>query len=218
MEEKNNTSALDKKLNLEDLNQQYLHEQVKQGKSVSEIATDFAKAQTTSEIIKNEDGKYTKLHEEFAEEQKQTIREGFKQDKIKKQTETLTEKQKQAEAFYMAYRPILEFDFSHLIKKDKNKNSIEEKPQKTYADRSYGIPLMVLMLFLFTPLFCIISFILAVFNGINAIFEAVSTFGKIAKTIVLSICIIGIALLVVYTALLGIDALFGTTIVSSIKL
>lgn len=210
-------STLNREITLEDLNQQYLQEQVKQGKSVSEIATDFAKAKTTSEIIKNENGKYAKLHKAFAEKQEQTIREGFKQDKIKNQTLTLTEKQKRAEAFYIAYRPILEFDFSHLIKKDKAKNNDEEKLKK-YEDRSYGIPLMVLMLCLFTFPFCIISIVLAIFNGINALFEAIATFGKIAKTIVLSICFIAITLLVVYCILLGIDALFGTNILSAVNL
>lgn len=205
-----------KKTSLDDLNEEYLKNQVQQGKSVSEIATDFAKAKTTSEIIKNENGEYNKLHKEFAKEQKDTLREGFKQDKLKSQTRTLTEKQKKAEAFYIAFRPVLEFDFGNLIKKDKPKDIVEEKPPKKYEDRSYGISLMILMLCLFVVPYCMVSFLLAIFNGLNAIFEAISTFGKIAKTIVLSLFIIAISLLVVYCALMGIDALFGTNIIKGI--
>jgi hypothetical protein len=218
-ETSNNSTALDKKITLEELNQQYLQEQLKQGKTVSEIATDFAKAKTTNEIINNEDGEYDKLHKELAEEQKETLKEGFKQDKLKSQTDTLTAKQKKAEAFYIANRPILEFDFGNLVKKEKNKNNNEEeKPPKKYEDRSYGIPLMVLMLCLFVIPYCGVSLLLAVFNGINAIFEAISTFGKIAKTIVLSLCFMAIVLLVVYCALMGIDTLFGTNIIKGIGL
>lgn len=201
---------------LDDLQERFLQKQVDDGKSLSEITTDYAKAKTTSEIIKNEHGEYDKLHKEFAEEQKETLREGFKQDKIKSQTATLTEKQKKAEAFYISFRPILEFNFDNLIKK--KDNGKEQVVQKRYEDRSYGIPLMVLMLFLFVVPYCVVSLVLAVFNGVNAVFEQISTFGKIAKSIVLSITIIAISILVVYFALLGIDALFGTDIIGAIGL
>lgn len=201
---------------LENLNSKYLNKQVEEGKTVSEIASDFAKAKITSELINNEDGEYNKLHKELAEEQKETLKESFKQDKFEQQSKTLTEKQKKAEAFYTSFRPILEFDFSPLIhKKEKDK---DEKPPKTYKDRSYGIPLMVLMLILFVAPYCVFSIVLALFNGLNAITEAIATFSKIAKGIAISIFIIAIAILVVYCALLGIDYAFGTNILSSIGL
>lgn len=201
---------------LENLNSKYLNKQVEEGKTVSEIASDFAKARITSELINNEDGEYNKLHKELAEEQKETLKESFKQDKFEQQSKTLTEKQKKAEAFYTSFRPILEFDFSPLIhKKEKDK---DEKPPKTYKDRSYGIPLMVLMLILFVVPYCVFSIVLALFNGLNAITEAIATFSKIAKGIAISIFIIAVAILVVYCALLGIDYAFGTNILSSIGL
>jgi hypothetical protein len=100
-------------------------------------------------------------------------------------------------------------------KKNEKGEKVENAP-KTYAERSYGIPLMVLMLFLFTIPYCIISSLLAVFNGVNAIFVAISTFSKTARVIVLSILIIAFALLLIYCAILGIDYIFGTNILSQL--
>lgn len=201
------------RVELEDLQAKYLNKQVDEGKTVSEIAQDFAKAKTTSEIIRNEDGKHDKLHKELAEEQKETLKESFKQDKVTQQAKTLTAKHEKAEAFYVSFRPILEFDFSQLIHKKENK---EEKPPKEYKDRSYGIPLMVLMLFLFVIPYCVFSIVLALFNGVNSIFEAIATFGKVARVIAMSIFVIAIVCLALYCALLGIDSIFGTNIVTSI--
>lgn len=203
-----------KKVDFDKLKEDYIQKQVDDGKSISEIADDFVKAGVTSEIIKDEDGKYGKFHEELAEERKETIKESFKQDRVKKQAETLTAKQQKAEAFYVSFRPILEFDFSPLI----HKKEKEDKVEKTYKDRSYGIPLMCLMLFLFIVPYCVFSIVLALFNGINAIFEAIATFGKIARVIATSIFIILIACLSIYFLMLGIDAIFGTSIVTSIGL
>ena len=199
---------------LEGLQGIYLSKQVENGKDVSEIASDFAKAKVTNDIINDETGKHDKLREELANEQKQTLKESFKSDKYKQQAISIEEKQHKAEAFYVSFRPILEFDFSNLIKKAPT----EDKVEKTYKDRSYGIPLMCLMLCLFVIPYCVVSLVLAIFNGINAVFEEISTFGKIARTIVLSISFIALACLVIYFLILGIDYVFGTNILSNIKI
>lgn len=204
----------DKSVDFDKLQADYLQKQVDEGKSISEITDDFVKAGVTSQIIKDEDGKYEKFHEELAEERKETIKESFKKDKVKKQAETLIAKKQKAEAFYISFRPILEFDFSPLI----HKKEKEDKVEKTYKDRSYGKFLMVVMLILFIIPYCVFSIVLAFFNGLNAIFEAIATFGKIAKVIAMSIFIILIACISLYCMLLGIDAIFGTTIVTSIGL
>ena len=203
-----------KPVQLEDLQEKFLEKQVQEGKTISQITEDFAKAKTTSDIMRNEDGQYDKLHKELAQEQKETLKESFKQDKVEQQAKTLSAKHEKAEAFYVSFRPILEFDFSPLI----HKKVKEELPPKTYKDRSYGIPLMLLMLALFVVPYCAFSIILALFNGVNAIFEAIATFGKIARVIATSVFIMIILGLVVYGALLGIDAIFGTTIVSTLGL
>ena len=195
-------------IDLGSLQAQYLKKQVEEGKSIADITSDFAKAKVTSDIMRNDTGEYDKLHKELAEEEKETLKESFKQDKVRKQAETLTEKQKKAEAFYISFRPILEFDFSPLIHKKDN-----DKEPKSYKDRSYGIPLMVLMLMLFVAPYCVFSIVLALFNGVNAIFEAIATFGKVARTIALSVFVLVILVLIVYFAMLGIDALFGTNLI-----
>lgn len=207
-----NLPSSEKPVNLDSLQSDYLKKQVNDGKSLTDITSDFAKAKVTSDIIKNEDGEYDELHKELAEEQKETLKESFKQDRVTKQADTIKAKQKKAEAFYVSFRPILEFDFSHLIHKEQDK----EVQPKQYQDRSYGIPLMVLMLLLFVVPYCGVSIILALLNGLNAIFEAIATFGKIARVMATSIFVIILLALIVYCALLGIDALFGTNIVGSI--
>jgi hypothetical protein len=201
---------------VESLQGEFLKKQVEEGKSLSDITSDFAKAKATSDIMKNENGEYDKLHKELASEQKETLKESFKQDKVIKQAETLSAKQKKAEAFYISFRPILEFDFSALIHKPLKKGEEEREP-KTYKDRSYGIPLMVLMLSLFVVPYCLFSIVLALCNGINAVFEAIATFGKVARVIATTLFIVVLMGLIIYCALLGIDALFGTTIIESIK-
>jgi hypothetical protein len=153
-----------KPVNFDEIQEKYLKKQVEEGKSINEITQDFAKALTTSEIIKNEDGKFDTLHKELAKEQTETIKESFKQDKVGQQAKTLTAKHEKAEAFYVSFRPILEFDFSPLIHKKTN----DTENTKTYKDRSYGIPLMVLMLALFVVPYCAFSIVLALFNGITA--------------------------------------------------
>ena len=94
-------------------------------------------------------------------------------------------------------------------------SEVKEKEQKikpSYNDRSYGIPLMVGMIIFLTVPYFLISIILALFNGVNAILEEISTFGKIARYIVLSILIVAVALLIIYCGILGGENLFNVKI------
>lgn len=175
---------------------------------------------------------------------KQTeLEQAFLSEQFKAEAAKYAAKQTKAEAFYTNFRPILEFDFSHLIPKTKKNTLFKHKPKTdkrgnvinppveetkeefvqnkaeiTYKDRSYGIPLMVLMLCLLTLPYCVVSIILALANGINAIFDGIARFGKPALLICGSIMCIIIMILVVYGALMGIDALFGTHILNSVGL
>lgn len=194
---------------LQDLQNKFLQKQIEDGKTLTEISTDFAKASVTNEIINSDNKENKEFRKGLAKKQKKALEEGFTQDVEKGKAKTIEEKKKKAEAFYSAFRPILEYDFSNLIKKDGEK---EHRPSKTYEDRSYGIFMMIGMLLFLTIPYFIISFILALFNGINAILEEINTFGKIAKYVVLSIVIIFFSGLIVYCSLLGIDYLFGTSI------
>lgn len=194
---------------LQDLQNKFLQKQIEGGKTLTEISTDFAKASVTNEIINSDTEENREFRKGLAKRQKKALEEGFTQDVEKGKTRTIEEKKKKAEAFYSAFRPILEYDFSNLIKKDDEK---ERRASKTYEDRSYGIWMMIGMLLFLTVPYFIISFILALFNGINAILEEINTFGKIAKYVVLSIVIIFFSVLIVYCTILSIDHVFGTSI------
>lgn len=131
------------------------------------------------------------------------------------------------EAFYKAFRPILEFDLSHLVGKKRKKivtkdpatgkktityETLPEEPKKTYEDRSYGMALMMLMIALFIIPYCVANVILAVFNAINALFECFTKFGRTAFLLCTSIAGIAIIGLVLYVILLIIQAAFGVQI------
>ena len=195
-------------VDLGSLNKKFLEKQIEEGKDLTAISTDYAKAQATHSILNDDSEQAKKYRQELVEEQKQTLKESFVQDKVTQQKQTIDAKQKKAEAFYKSVRPILEFDFSNLIRDDKYLS----RPQKNYEDRSYGIFLMVCMLVVLTVPYFLISFLLAIFNGINAVFCQIATFGKIAKIISLSILIIGLSALALYCALLGIESLFHVQI------
>lgn len=211
---KENEISQKSNINLQGLQEEFLKKQVESGKSLNEITNDFAKAKVTSNIINGQSKETDKLNSELAKEQKETIKESFKADKFVQQAKSISAKQQKAEAFYISFRPILEFDFSALI----HKKEKEDYQQKEYKDRSYGIFLMVLMLILFVVPYCLFCIVLAVFNGINAISEAIATFGKIARVIATTIFIVFIITLIIYCGLLGIDKLFGTEIIKSFNL
>lgn len=224
----NNSLLPEEEISLESLHNTFLMNQIKQGKSLQEITTDHTKALITNQILNDKGEQSQKYKNELAKEQKDTIKEEFKKDKATAVTKTITEKQKQAEAFYKSCRPILEFDFDNLIKRKTKKKQLkdgqaidetvtqEEKRPKTYEDRSYGIPLMVLMLCLLTIPYCIITVILALCNGINAILEGIATFGTIARTIATTIFIIIVGVLVVYVSIIGIEQLFNIEIINKV--
>ena len=173
---------------------------------------------------------------DIKEEKQKELKQSFLSERFKEEAKKYAAKQQKAEAFYTNVRPILEFDFSPLIpknaktklfkkkvKRDKKGNVISEPIQEiptvleedykpTYQDRSYGIGLMVLMLFLLTIPYCLITVILAVGNGINAIFNGIARFGKPALVICGTIVGMAISILAIYCACKGVDALFGTNI------
>ena len=204
------TLATDEKGNVDlgSLNKKFLEKQIEEGKDLTAISTDYAKAQATHSILNDDSEQAKKYRQELVEEQKQTLKESFVQDKVTQQKQTIDAKQKKAEAFYKSVRPILEFDFSNLIRDEKYLG----RSQKEYSDRSYGVFLMVCMLVVLTVPYFIISFLLAIFNGLNSLFCQIMTFGNIAKVIALMILIVGLTALLLYTALLGVESLFGLQI------
>lgn len=185
----------------------YFAAQINNGESLNNLSLDVAKASMTNDIMGDRTNEGEKYRKELKDEQKQAIKESFKQDRLKGQKQTLDDRRAKAESFYLSVRPILEFDFDNLVGAiDPNK-----KP-KEYKDRSYGIPLMVLMLALLIVPYCAFSILLAFFNGINATLKTISTFGKISRYIAYSVFIIGVGALIIYGGILGVEKLFSVNI------
>lgn len=168
-----------------------------------------------------------KLKNELTKNAAKSLKSYTKSITYKDEEKKLNRKTSRNEAFYKAFRPILEFDLSHLIGK-KRKRIVERDPQtgkkivkyedvadetpKTYADRSYGLCLMMVMIALFIAPYCVCNIMLAVFNGINALFECFNKFGRTAFYLCTSIAGIAIIGLIIYVLLLVIQAAFGVQI------
>lgn len=202
----------------------------------------IAHMMTTAAALDGSDSENAEFLKRIKEEKQKELEQSFLSERFKEEAAKYVAKQKKAEAFYTNFRPILEFDFSPLIPKkgktklwgdrikyDKKGNVISkpaEEPQEsvetqaskpTYNDRSYGKPLMILMLILLTIPYCLITVILAIGNGINAIFNGIARFGKPALIICGSIVGIVICLVAIYCIMMGVDALFGTSILANLR-
>ncbi len=196
----------------------------------------------TADALNEANGENEQFLKQIRHEKQEEIKESFKSERYKEQAKTLESKRKKAEEFYNNFRPILEFDFSPLIPKnsktvlfrkkvktDKRGNVLpnvdtyentnipnQSKDKPTYEDRSYGIPLMCLMLVLLTVPYCFVTILLAIFNGVNALFDGIARFGKPALIICGSGVGVTLMVLFVYFVLMGLDRLFGTNILSSV--
>lgn len=152
----------------------------------------------------------------------------YKDEEVK-----LDHRQKRNEAFYKAFRPVLEFDLSHLIGKKRKRivekdnitgkkkvtyEDLPEEPKKTYADRSYGLMLMMTMIALFIVPYCLANIILAMGRMVNAMFDCFAQFGRTAFWLCTSIAGVAIIGMVVYVLLLLIELAFGVQIFANPKL
>lgn len=168
----------------------------------------------------------TKLNDQLIKNAADSLKSYTKANSYKDNEKKIDRRTKRNEAFYKAFRPILEFDLSHLVGKRKKKivekdpvtgkktiryEDIDVQP-KTYNDRSYGMCLMMIMIALFIIPYSICNLVLAVFNGINALFECFNNFGRTAFYLCTSIAGIAIIGLVIYVMLLIIQAAFGVQI------
>lgn len=168
-----------------------------------------------------------KLRKNLQKDAAKSMKSYMKGITYKDEEKKLSHRQKRNETFYKAFRPILEFDLSHLIGKKKKKiverdpqtgkklvryEELPEEPKKTYADRSYGLVLMMTMIALFIIPYCIANIILAMGRMINAMFECFAQFGKTAFWLCTSIAGIAIIGLVIWVLLLIIEVAFGVKI------
>lgn len=196
-------------IDINKLQSKYLSKQIEDGKMLHEVSQDLAKAQAIKTLLTDDSKDVQKYRQELLDEEKVALKESFKQDTAKEKKKTIEERQRKNEAFYKSVRPVLEFDFSNLIKDDKY---IKTNGQKQYEDRSYGKTLMIFMLIFLTVPYFATSLLLALFNGINSIFCQVATFGKVSRSIVVTLLILFFVALVVYCVLLGIENIFGVPI------
>lgn len=176
--------------------------------SYSDASKDIANALMTGKSFDETDDTNKKFIDKAKSEKQRELTQDFVARRIKAEAEKLASTNTKAEAFYRHWRPILEFDLSNLI----NIKNKEEKERKTYSDRAYGIPLMVIMLILLTIPYCLFVVVLSAFNGINAIFEALNQFGKIARGVCVTLLIIGVAILIFYIVLGILETNFNITI------
>lgn len=156
-------------------------ERVKSGQAnFSEAAKEVAHAAVTAKAFEPENKKFIK---KVTSEKEGELHEDFKGKRLIAEAQKLEAKAKKAEAFYKNWRPVLEFDFSNLLKSRMPKNT-------EYHERAYGIPLMVLMLILLTPIYCAVTALLSLINGFNAVCERIGETVKIARYIAYSLLII----------------------------
>lgn len=168
-----------------------------------------------------------KLRKELQKDASKSLKSYMRGITYKDEETKIEHKQKRNEAFYKAFRPILEFDLSHLIGKKKKRiverdkmtgkkevryEDIAEEPKKTYSDRSYGLALMFTMITLFIVPYCVANIVLAVGRAINAMFECFAQFGRTAFYLCTTIAGMAIVGLVVYVVLLIIQNVFGVHI------
>ena len=168
-----------------------------------------------------------KLRNSLQKEASKSLKSYMKGIKYKDEEKKIAHRQKRNEAFYKAFRPVLEFDLSHLIGKKRKRiverdpqtrkktvryEDLPEEPKKTYEDRSYGLCLMMTMLILFFVPYCLANILLALGRLINAMFECFNQFGRTAFWFCTSIAGMAIIGLVIYVILLIIEAAFGVKI------
>lgn len=168
-----------------------------------------------------------KLRKSLEKDASKSMKSYMKGISYKDEEKKLEHRQKRNEAFYKAFRPILEFDLSHLIGKKRKRivekdpqtrkktvryEDVPEEPKKTYADRSYGLMLMMIMIALFIIPYCIANVVLALGRLVNAMFECFNQFGRTAFWFCTSIAGMAIIGLVVYILLLLVELAFGVKI------
>lgn len=95
------------------------------------------------------------------------------------------------EAFYARFRPILEFDFGNIIGKPTT------KPDAEIESKSYSKLFMVLTLIIAAVPWLACALVLYVLKGVNAVVDLVRQFTKIAQGLVLSVAILGLIFAIV---------------------
>lgn len=177
------------------------------GKNIKEGVIDTLSVATTIEAVSPENEENKKFRDDLKKTKQSEIKSNFKADKYASDAKKAEAKRQKAEAFYKAFRPILEFDFSNITER-------ERENKKNYNDRSYGIAMMTLMLVIFTPFYILLSLLLMVCKSVNEVCKYVATFSKTAMKTCLASFIILVVLLVLYIIIRWVEQRFGIPIIN----
>jgi len=160
----------------------------------------------TAEAINpsNEDNK--EFLEDLKKQRQQIIKGSAKTDKYRQDAKKTLAKQTRNEAFYKAFRPILEFDFSNIT-------GIARKDEKDYNDRSYGLSMMILMLAIFTPFYIVIAITLMLCKSIDVIGTYILSFSKTTSRICGWAFVVGLVVLTGYVIVTWLESRFGLSII-----
>lgn len=171
-------------------------------KSVRDVVKEIVDFQTTLDATNKDDATNATFLDKSKKIKQQELTLNALANKEEEYSRRRQIRTKRAEAMYTYFRPVLEMDFTYFIPEKKKEVN---KPIPKYAERSYGIPLMVLMLILFTPLFMIFSLVIAIMLGVNGIAEVLAKFSKTAQKLVFSLFITGGLACIAYIILYCID-------------
>lgn len=201
--------------------------QIQQDFSTGKIDADEGMKQMVNAIAIVEATSDPKVKKDLIKNAGKSVRSFTKSITYKDEEKKISRRQQRNEAFYKAFRPILEFDLSHLIGKKKKRKvekdpatgkktvtyeEVTEQPKMEYKDRSYGMVLMLIMITLFVIPYCVANVILAIGRLVNSMFECFAQFGRTAFFICTSIGGIAIIGIVLYVLMLVVQSLFGVQI------
>lgn len=139
-------------------------------KTFSEAAGEFLEAGAIAQAAKEHGDEYSKIkHKELKGNMEADASSAAANKTYAGNTEN--------EAFYQRFRPVLEFDFSHITGDGKKKSTDVET-------KSYSKMLMILTLIIATIPYLAIALVLYVLKGINSIVELISQFTVAARRII----------------------------------
>lgn len=176
------------------------HEVVTDAKDVKTGMKDAMAVRSTFNVAQDEG-----FQSQLDDIKKGEIKSEFQADAMQATVREMDAKRARNEAFYKAFRPILEFDFSNITGREK-------KNPKTYDDRSYGLIVMLVMICILLVPFVVTTLFLAALTIINMVFEYVDTFSKPAMKFCCRAAIAILAIIVVFVILNWVETRFGIPI------
>lgn len=172
-------------------------------KTMSQGAMEALSVATTVDVAQD-----PRFRKELQKKKRKEIGSSFEADTLTSKAEKSQAKQLNREAFYTAFRPILELDFSNITGIEPKRKIVREG--KTF---SYTIPIMLLVLPFASFLFLIGTALLMVIKLGEAICDYIVKLGDKAVKISFWLFIIAIILLASYIIIGWVETTFGLSII-----